>query len=191
VNRSAWHAASMGSSCSPPAARGSAPLPTPDHDAPAPAARRARRRHRDPGTGDPVPAPQAQRAVCQAHRQNRRIDRKDMDRDRFMSRKSQRVRLIDTSSRTSRKSGRRKQRSDPLRRSKPLPILGYDVSRQASPLLVCGKSKDSSGNSSPASVYICNECIALCNEILAEDEERKSLRHHAGPRLQSRCVDQY
>ena len=31
-----------------------------------------------------------------------------------------------------------------------------------------------SGSSSPdRSVYICNECIALCNEILAEDEERE------------------
>src|SRR5438034_11083805 len=38
----------------------------------------------------------------------------------------------------------------------------------------CGKSKDSVRKfiSGPA-VYICNECIALCNEILAEDEERE------------------
>jgi ATP-dependent Clp protease ATP-binding subunit ClpX len=38
----------------------------------------------------------------------------------------------------------------------------------------CGKSKDSVRKFIPGpSVYICNECIALCNEILAEDEERE------------------
>src|SRR5213082_713833 len=38
----------------------------------------------------------------------------------------------------------------------------------------CGKSKDSVRKCiSGPSVYICNECIALCNEILAEDEERE------------------
>src|SRR5499433_2998047 len=38
----------------------------------------------------------------------------------------------------------------------------------------CGKSKDSVRKFiSGLSVYICNECIALCNEILAEDEERE------------------
>jgi ATP-dependent Clp protease ATP-binding subunit ClpX len=38
----------------------------------------------------------------------------------------------------------------------------------------CGKSKDSVRKFiSGPSVYICNECIALCNEILAEDEERE------------------
>src|SRR3954468_23555528 len=37
----------------------------------------------------------------------------------------------------------------------------------------CGKSKDSVRKFiSGPSVYICNECIALCNEILDEDEER-------------------
>jgi ATP-dependent Clp protease ATP-binding subunit ClpX len=37
----------------------------------------------------------------------------------------------------------------------------------------CGKSKDAVRKFiSGPSVYICNECIALCNEILAEDEER-------------------
>jgi len=37
----------------------------------------------------------------------------------------------------------------------------------------CGKSKDSVRRFiSGPSVYICNECIALCNEILAEEEER-------------------
>src|SRR3982074_2464962 len=38
----------------------------------------------------------------------------------------------------------------------------------------CGKSKDSVRKFiSGPSVYICNECIALCNEILAEDAERE------------------
>src|SRR5438128_1478295 len=38
----------------------------------------------------------------------------------------------------------------------------------------CGKSKDSVRKFiSGPSVYIFNECIALCNEILAEDEERE------------------
>src|SRR2546427_561485 len=38
----------------------------------------------------------------------------------------------------------------------------------------CGKSKDSVRKFiSGPSVYICNECIALCNEILAEAEERE------------------
>ena len=38
----------------------------------------------------------------------------------------------------------------------------------------CGKSKDSVRKFiSGPSVYICNECIALCNDILAEDEERE------------------
>src|SRR5918994_727682 len=38
----------------------------------------------------------------------------------------------------------------------------------------CGKSKDSVRKFiSGPSVYICNECIALCNEILAEDEEKE------------------
>ncbi len=37
----------------------------------------------------------------------------------------------------------------------------------------CGKSKDSVKKFiSGPNVYICNECISLCNEILAEEEER-------------------
>ncbi len=37
----------------------------------------------------------------------------------------------------------------------------------------CGKSKDSVRKFiSGPSVYICNECVALCNEILAEEEEK-------------------
>ena len=39
----------------------------------------------------------------------------------------------------------------------------------------CGKSKESVQKFiSGPNVYICNECIALCNEILAEEEERES-----------------
>lgn len=39
----------------------------------------------------------------------------------------------------------------------------------------CGKSKESVNKFiSGPSVYICNECVALCNEILAEEEERES-----------------
>lgn len=40
----------------------------------------------------------------------------------------------------------------------------------------CGKSKDSVRKFiSGPSVYICNECITLCNEILAEDEVRETI----------------
>ncbi|MFW6083959.1 MAG: ATP-dependent Clp protease ATP-binding subunit ClpX [Gemmatimonadota bacterium] len=39
----------------------------------------------------------------------------------------------------------------------------------------CGKSKDSVKKFiSGPNVYICNECISLCNEILAEEEDRES-----------------
>ena len=38
----------------------------------------------------------------------------------------------------------------------------------------CGRGQDEVTKLiSGPSVYICNECIALCNEILAEDEERE------------------
>jgi ATP-dependent Clp protease ATP-binding subunit ClpX len=38
----------------------------------------------------------------------------------------------------------------------------------------CGKSRDSVKKFiSGPSVYICNECVSLCNEILAEEEERE------------------
>src|SRR4030042_2346024 len=38
----------------------------------------------------------------------------------------------------------------------------------------CGKSKESVKKFiSGPNVYICNECISLCNEILAEEEERE------------------
>ena len=40
----------------------------------------------------------------------------------------------------------------------------------------CGKTKDSVKKFiSGPSVYICNECISLCNEILAEEEEREEV----------------
>jgi ATP-dependent Clp protease ATP-binding subunit ClpX len=39
----------------------------------------------------------------------------------------------------------------------------------------CGKSKDAVKRFiSGPSVYICNECISLCNEILAEEEEKEA-----------------
>ncbi len=39
----------------------------------------------------------------------------------------------------------------------------------------CGKSKDSVKKFiSGPNVYICNECISLCNEILAEEEDREA-----------------
>jgi len=46
----------------------------------------------------------------------------------------------------------------------------------------CGKSKDSVKKFiSGPSVYICNECVSLCNEILAEEEEREATE--AMPRI--------
>jgi ATP-dependent Clp protease ATP-binding subunit ClpX len=42
----------------------------------------------------------------------------------------------------------------------------------------CGKSKESVKKFiSGPNVYICNECISLCNEILAEEEEREAQEH--------------
>src|SRR5210317_374486 len=39
----------------------------------------------------------------------------------------------------------------------------------------CGKSKESVKKFiSGPNVYICNECISLCNEILAEEEDREA-----------------
>lgn len=59
----------------------------------------------------------------------------------------------------------------------------------------CGKSKDSVRKFiSGPSVYICNECIALCNEILAEDEEREvaeSITQVPTPREIKNTLDQY
>ncbi len=46
----------------------------------------------------------------------------------------------------------------------------------------CGKSKESVKKFiSGPSVYICNECVSLCNEILAEEEEREAAE--AVPRI--------
>jgi ATP-dependent Clp protease ATP-binding subunit ClpX len=59
----------------------------------------------------------------------------------------------------------------------------------------CGKSKDSVRKFiSGPSVYICNECIALCNEILAEDEERdvtEAITHVPTPTEIKSSLDQY
>jgi len=59
----------------------------------------------------------------------------------------------------------------------------------------CGKSKDSVRKFiSGPSVYICNECIALCNEILAEDEEREvaeAITQVPTPREIKDVLDQY
>jgi ATP-dependent Clp protease ATP-binding subunit ClpX len=59
----------------------------------------------------------------------------------------------------------------------------------------CGKSKDSVKKFiSGPSVYICNECVSLCNEILAEEEEREAAE--AVPRIPTpreikEVLDQY
>jgi ATP-dependent Clp protease ATP-binding subunit ClpX len=59
----------------------------------------------------------------------------------------------------------------------------------------CGKSKDAVRKFiSGPSVYICNECIALCNEILAEDEEREvaeAITQVPSPREIKAILDQY
>src|SRR5512135_1063200 len=59
----------------------------------------------------------------------------------------------------------------------------------------CGKSKDSVRKFiSGPSVYICNECITLCNEILAEDEEREvadSITQVPSPQEIKDVLDQY
>jgi len=59
----------------------------------------------------------------------------------------------------------------------------------------CGKSKDSVRKFiSGPSVYICNECIALCNEILAEDEEREvaeAITQVPSPSEIKEVLDQY
>ena len=59
----------------------------------------------------------------------------------------------------------------------------------------CGKSKDSVRKFiSGPSVYICNECIALCNEILAEDEEREvaeAITQVPTPQEIKEVLDQY
>src|ERR1700749_2116622 len=59
----------------------------------------------------------------------------------------------------------------------------------------CGKSKDSVRKFiSGPSVYICNECIALCNEILQEDEEREvadAITQVPSPQEMKEVLDQY
>lgn len=59
----------------------------------------------------------------------------------------------------------------------------------------CGKSKDAVRKFiSGPSVYICNECIALCNEILAEDEERlvtETVTQVPAPHEIKAVLDQY
>ena len=59
----------------------------------------------------------------------------------------------------------------------------------------CGKSKDSVKKFiSGPSVYICNECVSLCNEILAEEEEREqaeSVIPTLTPREIKEILDQY
>jgi len=59
----------------------------------------------------------------------------------------------------------------------------------------CGKSKDAVRKFiSGPSVYICNECIALCNEILQEDEEREvaeAIKEVPTPTEIKEVLDQY
>ncbi|HEX7240103.1 MAG TPA: ATP-dependent Clp protease ATP-binding subunit ClpX [Longimicrobiaceae bacterium] len=59
----------------------------------------------------------------------------------------------------------------------------------------CGKSKDSVKRFiSGPSVYICNECISLCNEILAEEETKEAASTTApvpSPREIKTVLDQY
>jgi ATP-dependent Clp protease ATP-binding subunit ClpX len=59
----------------------------------------------------------------------------------------------------------------------------------------CGKSKESVKKFiSGPNVYICNECVALCNEILAEEEERsagESIAQVPTPEEIKQTLDQY
>ncbi|MQA89937.1 MAG: ATP-dependent Clp protease ATP-binding subunit ClpX [Gemmatimonas sp.] len=59
----------------------------------------------------------------------------------------------------------------------------------------CGKSKDAVKRFiSGPSVYICNECISLCNEILAEEEEKEAANTPTPlptPREIKEALDQY
>ncbi|UCF21705.1 MAG: ATP-dependent Clp protease ATP-binding subunit ClpX [Gemmatimonadota bacterium] len=59
----------------------------------------------------------------------------------------------------------------------------------------CGKSKESVKKFiSGPNVYICNECISLCNEILAEEDERvaaESITHIPRPGEIKEVLDQY
>ncbi|HAT17301.1 MAG TPA: ATP-dependent Clp protease ATP-binding subunit ClpX, partial [Gemmatimonadetes bacterium] len=59
----------------------------------------------------------------------------------------------------------------------------------------CGKSKETVKKFiSGPSVYICNECISLCNEILAEEEDREaseSIVESPTPQEINEALDQY
>ena len=59
----------------------------------------------------------------------------------------------------------------------------------------CGKSKESVKKFiSGPNVYICNECVSLCNEILAEEEEREaheSIVQSPTPREIKAILDEY
>ncbi|TVP58661.1 MAG: ATP-dependent Clp protease ATP-binding subunit ClpX [Gemmatimonadales bacterium] len=59
----------------------------------------------------------------------------------------------------------------------------------------CGKSKDSVRKFiSGPSVYICNECVALCNEILAEEDEQEQVESQVPmltPREIKSVLDEY
>ena len=59
----------------------------------------------------------------------------------------------------------------------------------------CGKSKDSVKKFiSGPNVYICNECISLCNEILAEEDQRSAadaITHIPRPAEIKATLDQY
>ncbi|MGD2153261.1 MAG: ATP-dependent Clp protease ATP-binding subunit ClpX, partial [Gemmatimonadales bacterium] len=59
----------------------------------------------------------------------------------------------------------------------------------------CGKSKESVKKFiSGPNVYICNECISLCNEILAEEDQQsaaESLTHIPKPAEIKETLDQY
>ncbi len=78
-------------------------------------------------------------------------------------------------------------------------LLNADVRRMSNDKHLrcsfCGKSKDSVRKFiSGPSVYICNECITLCNEILAEDEERDvvdNITHVPTPTEIKNVLDQY
>ncbi len=125
---------------------------------------------------------------------------RDMDRDRFMSAEEAKAYgLIDNVVHAPRRAGepcvpaartakiRGRTSTLDLVLDRPEPLLGPSTRLHLHPrprgsmshdkhlrCSFCGKSKDSVRKFiSGPSVYICNECIALCNEILAEDEERE------------------
>ena len=112
---------------------------------------------------------------------------RDMDRDRFMSAEEAKAYGLIDSVFTPRKDlvphtdGKEARRldapgaGDHLSGTPPPPSRRGSMSNDKHlRCSFCGKSKDSVRKFiSGPSVYICNECITLCNEILAEDEERE------------------